>query len=196
MSEVWLGQKEVGCIENVTESTIWRRLNSGYYKKTRQVPSPNGGGKNGLITEIALSCLSDSAQAKYHTSLTVPPTPPPPVPVSDEAGTPVPACTQVIIPGLADWQNKIACARYDLVCEFAKIKDATKKRKTGMTGNKKAISIGKVVDEFVAGYNSGLVLGEVYNAVGYVSLKTIERWHGLLKRNNYDFSALAPKQGQ
>ena len=65
MDEVWLSPKEGGELENLTKRAIQKRINSGYYKKTRRVPSSNGGGKGGVKTEIALSCLSPSLQKKY-----------------------------------------------------------------------------------------------------------------------------------
>jgi len=57
MDECWLSQKQVAELENLTERAIRKRIRSDHYKIMRPVPSPNGGGKNGMITQIALSCL-------------------------------------------------------------------------------------------------------------------------------------------
>ncbi|MFH2011706.1 MAG: Mu transposase C-terminal domain-containing protein [Pseudomonadota bacterium] len=73
MDDIYLTQKQVVDIENCSEKTIQRRINSGYYKKVSQVPAPNGGGKNGVITKIALSCLSPDAQKRYVTEHDVSP---------------------------------------------------------------------------------------------------------------------------
>jgi len=65
MDEIWLDLKQGAELENVTERAIRKRIQSKLYKDTRIVPSRNGGGQSGQKLEIALSCLSTEARAKF-----------------------------------------------------------------------------------------------------------------------------------
>lgn len=108
------------------------------------------------------------------------------------------AHTTIVCPGLADWQNRIAAARFDLVSEYIKVKEETKKKKQrrerGSTGPK--YSVCNAAKNFVAAYNSGLMHPELTAVLGRVSVSAVENWATALKRAKWDLAALAPHYGE
>jgi len=69
MEDIWLGSEQVGDIENITKKTFKRRFKAGHYKTFRYVSSGKGGGRGGKKLEIALSCLSTEARARFFRSV-------------------------------------------------------------------------------------------------------------------------------
>jgi len=69
MDEIWIDQKGVAELENVTERAIRNRIAAKSYKYIRTVKSGKGGGRGGKKLEIALSCLSTEARARFFRSV-------------------------------------------------------------------------------------------------------------------------------
>lgn len=196
MGDTWLSVKEVTDIENCTKRTIRRRIQAGYYKNVRQIKLPNGGGKNGLETEISLSCLSEEARAAYYKRLH----PSGEISARNPDRSPSTPRTVIVSPELAGWQNKIASARFDLVSDYIMVRKevaARKKNKKmepgrGCFGN----SICAAAADFIEAYNTGLSHPDIFAILGRISRSTLDNWARLLKKNNMDFAALAPRHGQ
>lgn len=201
MSETWLGLKLVTDIEDCSKKTIRRRIRSGYYTNVQYVSLPNGGGKNGTQPEIALSCLSEAAQAAYYKRIQAQSARPGADDTKNQssvAGAPTILGAGIVCPGLADWQNEIAAARYDLVSDYIKVKEQAKKLKKSRARTKRGpkVSLCRAAKDFVAAYNTGVTHPDLYAILDKVSKKTIENWALKLKRSKFDLAALAPKYGQ
>lgn len=89
-------------------------------------------------------------------------------------------------PGLADWQNRIALARADLIRAYLAHKARAK-----VAGQ----SLVEAADTWVQGYNTGLILPQVYQILGPKARQTIEAWCKSFKTNNHDFVTIAPQWG-
>lgn len=109
--------------------------------------------------------------------------------VLPKAAAPAPV---VVMPGLSDWQNRIAVARYDLITEYVKAKARAKSGKQKKSGQK----LGTVAADFVAAYNSGISYPILFDVLGTVAVKTLEKWLHALKANNHNPECLAPQYGQ
>lgn len=89
-------------------------------------------------------------------------------------------------PELSDQQNRIALARADLVRAYINEKKRAKSKKQ---------SVVQASEDFIAGYNTGLLLPQVFKVLGEVAVKTVETWVRKFRKNNYDYTALAPNWG-
>jgi putative transposase len=87
---------------------------------------------------------------------------------------------------LADWQNKIALARADLIRAYLEAKRLAKSRSESITSASRL---------YIKGYNSGHLLPGVYAALGQVAQQTIETWVRMFREANHDYTALAPASG-
>jgi len=105
------------------------------------------------------------------------------------------ATPALVIPGLSGWQNEIAAARHDLIIQYVQAKARAKsaKKKTGRAAKQ---SLGQAAADFVAAYNSGITYPALHKALGTVAVKTLEKWLGLLKKNEQNPECLAPQYGQ
>ena len=204
--ETWLSPKEVTNIENCTERSFYRRFRAGFYKTFRYVESPNGG-RGGRKLQIGLSCLSDADKAAYYKMVGNTRSQEPgassdeqdssKLEVQGQEGSPLLPRAQIVCPGLADWQNRIASARFDLVSEYKKVKEEAAKKKQKARGKgRKKISVCKVAEDFVAAYNTGLTHPDIFKILGKVAKNTLENWWNVLKKSNWDFAALAPHYGE
>jgi len=89
-------------------------------------------------------------------------------------------------PELTDRQNKIALARADLVRAYLAEKKRAKSKKH---------SVGKSAKSFIAGYNTGLLLPNIFKVLGKTAVKTVETWVRTFRKNNYDYTVLATNYG-
>ena len=165
-------------------------------------------GRGGKINKYFFSSLPTEIQLQYNKeiasgvpaaeieSFDLPAGTGAPVPAdpTETAGVPaiapaVPSLSpDLVIPGLSHWQNKIAAARYDLVMQYAKAKSRAKKKAGRL--------VGAAAADFAASYNTGLVYEAIYQILGPVAAKTLEKWLGILKANGQNPEKLAPQYGQ
>jgi len=89
-------------------------------------------------------------------------------------------------PELTDRQNKIALARADLIREYLKEKQAGKNNGRGK---------GRACNEFIQGYNTGVLMPGVFAVLGKVSKQSAERWAKSFRDSDFDFISLAPRWG-
>jgi len=89
-------------------------------------------------------------------------------------------------PELAGWQNKTALAWADLVRAYVNEKNLAKAK-----GLKKVAA----ANLFLKGYNTGMLLPNVFAAIGETSVKSVERQLKKFRDSNYDYAVLAPKWG-
>ena len=66
MNEIWLNKEQVQLFEGIKRRAFFKWLKVGKLTATRYIDAPSGGGKNGKVLQIALSCLSAAAQDKYY----------------------------------------------------------------------------------------------------------------------------------
>jgi putative transposase len=92
----------------------------------------------------------------------------------------------VIMPGLTTKQSTIAAARYDLVTQYVKEKEKTRKKKE---------PISAVSTDFSKFYNSGIPYKHLFSILGPVAPKTLEKWRHTLHINNMQMDAVAPRHG-
>ncbi len=89
-------------------------------------------------------------------------------------------------PELADWQNRIALARADLIRVYLLEKGRAKD---------KGKSIVEASDIFMKGFNTGQLLPRVFEIIGETARQTVEAWVKKFRDANYDYVALAPRWG-
>lgn len=98
----------------------------------------------------------------------------------------LPAPVPVGSADLADWQNKVALARADLIRAYLDAKKAAKSKGQSVTA---------AADLFIKGYNTGQLLPAVYQTLGKVARQTVETWVRAFRAANHDYTALAPHHG-
>ncbi|MFH1999576.1 MAG: Mu transposase C-terminal domain-containing protein [Planctomycetota bacterium] len=89
-------------------------------------------------------------------------------------------------PDLADWQNRIALARADLIRALLEEEAKAKKEKRSVVQAKKL---------FMAGYNTGQLLPGVFKVLGPVALPTVYSYIKAFRAANHDYMAVAPRWG-
>lgn len=89
-------------------------------------------------------------------------------------------------PELADWQNRIALARTDLIRGYLAAKEGAKKQ------GRSKVEAGQL---YIKGYNTGHLLPKIFEVLGKTSFQSVERWVSTFKRESFDYTALAPKWG-
>ena len=89
-------------------------------------------------------------------------------------------------PDLANWQNRIALARADLIRAYLAEKEQAKLKKQ---------SVVKAAELYIKGYNTGQLLPQVFETIGPTSKQTVEAWVKVFRDSDYDYMALAPKWG-
>lgn len=173
-----------------TERTLRRQIISG---KLAAKEVPSRGGRGGMKYLVPLSSLPPSAQAEYlklQGQSVAPPalgrssiaTPPPAAGSGAGRGVMIPGVASGILP---PWAQKKALARADLVHAWHKAKDdAKKERKTKIA-----------LSRFLAAYNSGVLLEEIFKELDTVSQGTLYRWEKTYIESGNDYRALAPEWG-
>ena len=89
-------------------------------------------------------------------------------------------------PDLADWQNRIALARADLIRALLEEEARAKKENRSVVQAKKL---------YIKGYNTGQLLPGVFEILGPVALPTVYSWIKTFRAANYDYVAIAPQWG-
>lgn len=217
VSQKLVTAKEIAAVLDKTERAIRIRAQAEEWVYTEE-PGKGRGGRvkkyffHSLPTEIQLLYNKEIASAVPVTEIGAfqdasdacgPDEPDPgdaPATVAGASGTapaipPASNLPAVILPGLTEKQNQVAVARYDLVIQYVKAKARTKsaKKKAGRAAKQ---SLGQAAADFVAAYNSGITYPALYKALGAVAVKTLEKWLGLLKKNEQNPECLAPQYGQ
>ena len=86
-----------------------------------------------------------------------------------------------------EWASRIALARVDLVRAFVAEREAAKL---------KCQSVTSAAQEFVAAYNSGLILPKIKATLGDISVSSIYGWEKTFREASYDFNTLIPEWGK
>ena len=89
-------------------------------------------------------------------------------------------------PDLADWQNRIALARADLIRAYLSEKDQVKSK------NQSVVKAGEL---YIKGYNTGQLLPRVFEILGPTSKQTVEAWVKKFRDAGYDYTVLATSWG-
>jgi len=89
-------------------------------------------------------------------------------------------------PDLADWQNRIALARADLIRAVLGAEASAKKEGRSRVEAKKL---------YIKGYNTGHLLPAVFEILGPVALPTVYSHIKAFRASNYDYMTLAPQWG-
>jgi putative transposase len=136
---------------------------------------PSRGGRNGHKYLIPLSSLPPSAQAEYLKQNGILPNPK----TCKVAPVSVSPTYQAALP---EWAEKDALAKADLLAAWHKEKNSFS-------------SVGDALNRFLFSYNTGLLLPEVFHALGCISRGTLYRWEKAYAESNNDYRALAPEWG-
>ncbi|MBA3028945.1 MAG: DDE-type integrase/transposase/recombinase [Desulfobacteraceae bacterium] len=97
-----------------------------------------------------------------------------------------PAVIPVGSPELSERQNRVALARADLVRLYLMEKKKAKAERKSKT---------LAAEDFIAGYNTGLMFPALFETLGQTSVKTVERWALAFKRANHDYTVIADNYG-
>jgi putative transposase len=89
-------------------------------------------------------------------------------------------------PDLADFQNKVALARADLLRVYLQEKAQARTR---------GKSVIEAADDLLTAYNTGHLLPETFQTLGTVARPTIEAWAKAWRDSGHDYTALAPRWG-
>ena len=100
------------------------------------------------------------------------------------AAEPKRALEGAVIP---DWSNKFGLARYRIVMEWRAWRQKQAKKSVGKT---------EATGSYLAAYNTGQLLPEVFATVGQVQKSTLYRWDNLLKEHGDDYYALCDQRGK
>ena len=88
-------------------------------------------------------------------------------------------------PVIPDWSHQLGMARFRIVHEYL----------THLKGRGKQ-PVGESTTGFLAAYNSGQLLPEVFQRLGKVSDKSLYRWRALLAANGDDYRCLCDRRGK
>ena len=89
-------------------------------------------------------------------------------------------------PELADWQNRIALARADLIRTYLQEKGRAKDKRR---------SVVEASDIFIKGFNTGQLLPRVFETLGVTARQTVDAWVKKFRDGNYDYTVLSPRWG-
>ena len=157
-------------INGVTKQAIMKR------SKKESWPYENGGNRAkkfliaGLPEEIRMQIAAEKTKITPYIYRDAPN--PFPVPVGD--------------PGLPEWKNRIALARADLIRVYTNEKNRAKVAGESMVD---------AAQQFMAGYNTGILYPRLFEILGRKSFKTVEAWSKVFRESNYDFAALGTDYG-
>jgi putative transposase len=88
---------------------------------------------------------------------------------------------------LPEWAVQTALCRADLVRDFVSYRDAARSHGASRTA---------AAQEYLVGYNEGLTLPQIQQALGRVSLSTVYGWEKMYRESGYNYAALAPNWGK
>lgn len=93
---------------------------------------------------------------------------------------------QVESPNLANWQNKVALARADLVRLYLKEKQKAKVQRRSKV---------EAAELFIKGYNTGQLHPHLFKILGKKCRQAVDKWAKDLRDADGDYTALAPQWG-
>jgi len=171
LMDEWINADVVAELETKPLRTIQWRAQKGKYSKAREVPAPQGGGKDGMIWQIHFSCLAPPAQAAYLRRLALKTEAP-----SDPASCPV-------IPksrgeGLLRYQRADDQHR-ELGHIKKEILDAFERSVGHKRGPRAPDAKHLTQAEFCRLYNEGAIKSlsaDVYTRVPHISVPTLHSW--------------------
>ena len=167
MNEQMLAAKEISELTGKTDRAIRKRA------KKEGWPFVKEKARGGKLRKYLVTSLPEDVRLAI--------SPKPEVP-SIYNGIPLPVGS----PELADWQNKIALARADLIRQYVAEKTRAKSKKESV------IRAGK---NFLQDYNTGQMLPTVHGIIGGAAWQTVEAWTKTFRDANYNYMALAPAWG-
>ncbi|MBW2623166.1 MAG: hypothetical protein JRD68_09695, partial [Deltaproteobacteria bacterium] len=152
--------KDLAAALEITKQAIMKRA------KKEDWPHENGGNRvkrfvvSKLPEEIKMAVGGQRSEVSIYNRIakTVPVNP------ASRAATPWQA---VGSPELAEWQNRIALARADLIRAYLGEKDRAKKERASKVEAAKL---------YIKGYNTGQLMPQVFAIIGKTSFQSVETW--------------------